>query len=143
MAELATGRWFDMRTRLSQRAYVRLVIRLNVVCIAILWAAIWIGAHGFRVTALALVAGIVAVCLAGLPLTVRRLHDRGRSGWWLGLTFVPWAASFPPIESVADRYPALVIGYVLVFLGATLWFLLETLGRRGTPGPNRYGPDPT
>lgn len=46
---------------------------------------------------------------------VRRMHDRGLSGWWQLLTFVP-------------------------VIGGLLWLVLTAL--RGTQGHNRYGPDP-
>lgn len=45
----------------------------------------------------AIIAYGIAVMLVGLALflpslavTVRRLHDTGRSGWWYFITFVPW-----------------------------------------------------
>jgi uncharacterized membrane protein YhaH (DUF805 family) len=58
---------------------------------------------------------LVLVCLeiVVLALTVRRLHDTGRSGWWLLFGFVPWVGAIT----------------ILVFT------LLE-----GTPGPNQYQP---
>jgi uncharacterized membrane protein YhaH (DUF805 family) len=31
----------------------------------------------------------LAVLLPGLAVTVRRIHDTGRSGWWLLIAFVP------------------------------------------------------
>ncbi|CAN5719941.1 DUF805 domain-containing protein [soil metagenome] len=53
----------------------------------------------------------------GLAIGVKRWHDRGNSGWWVLINLVP------------------VIGFLvtLVFNGLL----------RGTPGPNRYGDDPT
>jgi len=58
---------------------------------------------------------LVLVCLemVVLALTVRRLHDTGRSGWWLLIGLVPWVGAIT----------------ILVFT------LLE-----GTPGPNQYQP---
>jgi uncharacterized membrane protein YhaH (DUF805 family) len=56
----------------------------------------------------------IALFIPGLAVSVRRLHDIDRTGWWLllGLT---------------------IIGiFVLIY-----WACL-----RGTPGPNRFGPDP-
>lgn len=50
-----------------------------------------------------------------LAVSVRRLHDRNRSGWNLLWSFVP-----------------LIGGLVLL-----IWFCM-----RGTPGDNRFGPDP-
>ena len=82
---------------------------------------------GVQVAALILVAVLAAVIMLGLILpmisvSVRRLHDHGRSGWWWLLI---WVLSIVPI-----------LGY-LVSIGVTIYFAL-----RGTPGPNKFGPDP-
>lgn len=47
---------------------------------------------------------------------VKRWHDRDKSGRWILVRFIP------------------VVGVV--------WILIEAGCLRGTPGPNRYGPDP-
>jgi uncharacterized membrane protein YhaH (DUF805 family) len=57
----------------------------------------------------------LATLLPSLAVAVRRMHDVGRSGWWLLIAFVPLVG-------------ALVILY---------WFV-----QRGTVGPNEFGPDP-
>lgn len=31
----------------------------------------------------------LAVVIPGLAVTIRRLHDTGKSGWWIFITFVP------------------------------------------------------
>jgi uncharacterized membrane protein YhaH (DUF805 family) len=56
----------------------------------------------------------LALFLPGLAISVRRLHDLDRTGWWLLLLFT-------------------VIGGILILV----WFCM-----RGTVGPNRFGPDP-
>ena len=33
---------------------------------------------------------LLAVILPGIAVTIRRLHDTGKSGWWLFITFVPY-----------------------------------------------------
>ena len=53
--------------------------------------------------------------LPNLAVTVRRLHDTGRVGWWLLIGLVP------------------VIGWIV---------LLFWMVQRGDAGPNAYGPDP-
>ncbi|MBB3996343.1 DUF805 domain-containing protein [Aureimonas pseudogalii] len=58
----------------------------------------------------------VLVCVACLSVQTKRWHDRGKSGWWILLLFVP------------------VVG-----VG---WALGEIGFLPGTDGPNRYGPDP-
>ena len=58
---------------------------------------------------------VLALFVPSLALVVRRLHDINRSGWWYLLAFLP------------------VIGSIIILI-----FMLTP----GTPGPNRYGPDP-
>ena len=50
-------------------------------------------------------------------VVAKRLHDRGRSGWWQFVVFVP------------------VVGWA--------WLFLELYILPGSPGDNRYGPHPT
>jgi uncharacterized membrane protein YhaH (DUF805 family) len=57
----------------------------------------------------------VLLVLPGLAVSVRRLHDDGRTGWWVLLSIVP------------------VIGWIILLI----WYV-----RRGTIGDNRFGPDP-
>ena len=56
----------------------------------------------------------LALFLPGLSVSVRRLHDIDRTGWWVLLSFT-------------------IIGIILLIV----WDCM-----RGTPGPNRFGPDP-
>lgn len=51
-----------------------------------------------------------------LAISIKRWHDRDKSGWWVLIALVPF------------------IGW--------LWALIETGFLLGTPGPNQYGPDP-
>lgn len=51
----------------------------------------------------------------GIAVTVKRMHDRNRTGWFYLLMLVP----------------------VL-----NIWPIVEVLFMRGTPGPNRFGDDP-
>lgn len=53
--------------------------------------------------------------IPGLAVAVRRLHDSGRSGWWLLIGIVP------------------LIGSLWLFI-LLIW--------AGTRGSNRFGPDP-
>jgi uncharacterized membrane protein YhaH (DUF805 family) len=55
---------------------------------------------------------VLGLLLPSLGVSVRRLHDTDRSGWWLLISFVP------------------LIGAILLIV----WFCT-----RGTPGPNRFG----
>ncbi len=57
----------------------------------------------------------LAVLIPSLTVSVRRLHDTDRSGWWLLATFFP-------------------------FLGALV--LLLFMVQEGDSKPNQYGPNP-
>jgi uncharacterized membrane protein YhaH (DUF805 family) len=57
----------------------------------------------------------LATLLPSLGVTVRRLHDTSRSGWWVLISAIP------------------LIGAIV---------LIVFLATEGTRGPNAYGPDP-
>jgi len=64
----------------------------------------------------------LAVLFPAVALTVRRLHDRDLSGWW---------------------YLGVVILGQVPYLGALVQLgFLVLMALPGTPGPNRFGPDP-
>lgn len=56
----------------------------------------------------------LGLIIPNLSVSVRRLHDTDRSGWWILLNLVPFG------------------GLILL-----IFFIME-----GTPGPNRFGPNP-
>ncbi len=57
----------------------------------------------------------LALFLPGLAMTIRRLHDTDRSGWWILLGLIP------------------IIGIIVLIV----WYCTD-----GTRGSNRFGPDP-
>jgi uncharacterized membrane protein YhaH (DUF805 family) len=71
---------------------------------------------------------------------IKRLHDRGKGGWWI----VPFVIA--PIllgkagEWLGDSWPADLLMLAMIALG--LWGFVEMVGLRGTTGPNQFGPDP-
>ncbi|MEP9401492.1 DUF805 domain-containing protein [Sphingomonas sp. VNH70] len=75
------------------------------------------GALGFGWDDTGPVNGITSLLLfiPSITVSVRRLHDIDRSGWWLLLVF------------------AIVIGWIVLFV----FYVTE-----GTHGRNRFGPDP-
>lgn len=70
----------------------------------------------------AIAVGIIALFLL-LPVSVRRLHDRDMSGWWL-LAFLIGG----------------VLPFVGLFVGIAQFVIMGCLD--GTPGRNRYGMNP-
>jgi len=98
--------------------------------------------------------GIVMIALL-LAATIRRLHDRNRSGWWLVIPGALQAAGlvlmmriFPQLMAgMGDSAvpPAVLTGFWLLFATnmaglASLLLLLIQLVLPGDPGTNRYGP---
>jgi uncharacterized membrane protein YhaH (DUF805 family) len=82
----------------------------------------------------------VPMIVSGIAVGIKRLHDRDQSGWWILLFyFGPAVASAIAHRSDTDAV-ALVLS--LVSVGISIWAIVVLGFLRGTPGPNRYGPDP-
>ena len=90
----------------SEYWYFYLFVILGVIATSILDAA----------TGLFIFTGLfyLAILLPMLFVTVRRLHDVGRSGWWMLISLIPLA------------------GLILLY-----WMIIE-----GDKGDNEYGPHP-
>lgn len=70
---------------------------------------------GFFGSLIQLVIALV-VLVPSLAVGVKRCHDRDKSGWWVLIVFIP------------------ILGWI--------WYIVELGFLPGTPGPNRFGPDP-
>lgn len=81
-------------------------------------------------------ATLAALVTPSLAVAIRRLHDIGRSGWWLMLTFVPVLGMLALLYEGASLLLLSVVS-LLGMLALLYLFVLE-----GTRGPNAYGPDP-
>ncbi|MDG2531838.1 DUF805 domain-containing protein [Caulobacter endophyticus] len=73
-----------------------------------------------------------ALLYSGACVLSKRLHDRGRSGWWAALVLVALVAVWPTPQHFLDFVFALVIVWAIVELGV--------MG--GEQGANRYGQPP-
>ncbi|MBX3562143.1 MAG: DUF805 domain-containing protein [Sphingomonas sp.] len=136
---------------------------LSVVMFAVTGAAIWsasqtndiagaIGA-GLGFMLFIMLFGLIWLVLLvpSLAVSVRRLHDINRSGWWVGgyflaslglntLSFSLLAIAVTSLESAIAAggvMTLLVMGLFVYALVLLVFFFLD-----GTPGANRYGPDP-
>ena len=89
----------------------------------------------------AFVLPLLALFVSCLAVSIKRLHDRNRRGWWMLLFYV----APPAIQMVAplDGLDSAVMVSLMVLSGAiTVWALIALGCLPGTRGPNRYGPDP-
>ena len=93
----------------------------------------------------------LALLLPQLTVTVRRLHDHDRSGWWFLFPLLPAIPLFFFVFLVASQGKAtgtpstgaiigLSIFAIIYFIACIL--LLVWFCTRGTIGENRFGPDP-
>ncbi|MET3666391.1 DUF805 domain-containing protein [Caulobacter sp. 1776] len=73
-----------------------------------------------------------ALLFSGACVLSKRLHDRGRSGWWALLILAAVIAVWPQPEHFLDFMFSLVLVWAIVELGV--------MG--GEQGANRYGPNP-
>jgi len=87
---------------------------------------------------------VLATIVPGLAVGARRLHDTNRSAWWL-LLMAPYLISAAlamrsiSAGSMVGLGVAGLVG-ILGFIGCIAFLVLMVLP--GTPGDNRYGPNP-
>ena len=83
----------------------------------------------------------LATFLPSVAVTVRRLHDTEKSGFWVLLLFLP-PLSFFLVWFVALPLSVKILP-LLIILTAFLWLVfLKWAIKRGTTGGNRFGEDP-
>ena len=95
----------------------------------------------------------LAFFVSSIAVSLKRLHDRDRSAWWLPVFYLGpvlvavgaggllWVAA----DTFVDARYFLFFLVRLCFLGGMalgLWGLVEIGFRRGTAGYNRFGADP-
>jgi uncharacterized membrane protein YhaH (DUF805 family) len=88
--------------------------------------------------ALLLYAGWNVEFLAAI--TIKRLHDRNKSGWWTVALFIALLLLHRPSDWLDNPTLAVLADALGFSLGA--WCFIELLCLGGTSGPNRFGPDP-
>lgn len=101
---------FSGRATRSEYWWFVLFLYATILCVVLLGVA-----TGIDKPFLALIGIFVALSFIPIvALRVRRLHDIGKSGWWIFLGFVPY------------------IGEIILFIFSVM----------GSDGENEYGPDP-
>ena len=89
---------------------------------------------------------VVALLYPLAALMVKRLHDRGKSGWLALLFYLPAALATLRLFHIQGQWLDQIdywLGWVIWWVGAAgIWFLVD-LGLFGSKkGPNKYGPEP-
>lgn len=106
----------DFTGRARRKEYWMFVLINMIISIALIFVDMLVGTLN-KELGLGLTSGLytLAILIPSIAVAVRRLHDTDRSGWWMLIVLVP-------------------------FLGAIV--LLVFLVMDGTPGSNRFGPNP-
>ena len=82
----------------------------------------WPGVVGFVVACALLFTAACLLC--------KRLHDRGRAGWWAALILAAWGNAFP--------WPQGAVGWT--FGAVVVVAAIDLAVLPGRPGANRFGP---
>ena len=84
-----------------------------------------------------------------LALSVKRLHDRDHTGWWIAAMYlsviVDVGLGFLTLtQPEGQREPLNTITIIAAIAAGVLlvWLVIEIGLLRGTRGPSRFGPDP-
>lgn len=98
---------FDGRSRRAEYWYALLGIVLTSFVVGIIAGLLGIG----------LLSSIweLVILIPSIAISIRRLHDIGKSGWWVLINFIP------------------LIGFIVLLVWAC---------KEGDHGDNAYGPDP-
>lgn len=129
--------------RIGRRTYWLGIVIITLIGVPVIALATFLGGG---------TAGAIANLLflwCGFALSVKRAQDRNMhylfvAGYFALVAIVTnlTASQTEMMTGVANEQPPLVVA-VSLFLLAYVIFLFVQLGlRRGTIGPNRYGPDP-
>ena len=106
---------FSGRARRKEFWYFTLFNILILIGLGVIsYALTGVSAHNF-VPSIVMVVYDLAVAIPSLAVTVRRLHDTSRSGWWILIALVP------------------LIGAIILLI----FYVTDS-----QPGENRYGSNP-
>ncbi len=108
--EVVTKKYADFNGRARRQEYWMFVLFYILIYVALFVIESIVGSFGILVLVFSL-----GLLVPSIAVTIRRLHDTERSGWWILIAFVP------------------VVGGIV---------LLVFMCLDGTGGPNRFGPDP-
>jgi uncharacterized membrane protein YhaH (DUF805 family) len=140
---------FSFKGRINRARY--LVVQLALVTF---WLILWLKFPFHFSSQWEALHWVVAITMIWInaATTVKRLHDRNRSGWWAVAVFA--------VNRLAYAYYGLFFGLyfgvdisiakelLLVILAVAMsllqtWVIIELFFVMGTDGPNRFGSDPT
>lgn len=108
--------WLSLDGRINRQVYwLRFALPYVLISLAAVLIHILLVLSGAPGLPLLPILVVFAGIWPSITAAVKRLHDRGRSGWFLLLALIPFV---------------------------NIWVMIEVYFLKGTDGPNRFGPDP-
>lgn len=153
-------RYADFRGRSRRKEYWLFILFVTLFYFVVVTAAMTLGLFGSQagvqpnpvafissmgVMAIVLVLFWLLTLIPSIAVSVRRLHDTGRSGWWLLAYVVPYVLStvLSIAAATSNSSGLAVAGMILSLAGfVAAIVLLVFMVLPGTRGMNRYGADP-
>ena len=140
------GGLFSFSGRTDRVSYWRIQVLVALIAgagwVVGMLAVVYSGITAFGLVALLSIAPMAVVQVA---TAFRRLHDRGKSAWWLLAFYVGPLATDAYVQdpSASSHIPAPALALAaLLALALLLWGFVEIGFLRGASGPNRFGPAP-
>jgi uncharacterized membrane protein YhaH (DUF805 family) len=139
----------DPRGRCNRKGLLlaaAILLALQAAVALALWGA------GLDLTGHLAMAASAAFCWIGFALISKRLHDLGRSSWWIPGAMLVWLAAIvclavaivltgdPDLLATGTPSYWLTLSAMLLPLVMTALWLHTAAGQ---PGDNRFGPEPT
>ncbi|HEY1437655.1 MAG TPA: DUF805 domain-containing protein [Casimicrobiaceae bacterium] len=86
----ALKKYADFSGRARRREYWFFVLFNIIISVVLTGCDVLVGTYS-AAASIGILSGIytLAVLIPGIAVTVRRLHDTGRSGWWILIVLVP------------------------------------------------------
>ncbi|QPB83175.1 DUF805 domain-containing protein [Pseudoalteromonas rubra] len=108
--------YFEFKGRARRKEYWVFILSSILVSVVLGLVDITLGLYSEE-AGLGLLSGLyaLAIIIPSIALSVRRLHDTGRSGWWVLLSLIP------------------LIGPIVLIV----FYVMDS-----KPGENEYGPNP-
>jgi len=138
-------RLFSFRGRTSRLGFWRVQVLAGALVGVVMFASL-MAIHFVGSTGSVLFAGILPIYVFSVATGLRRLHDRGKNGWWLLMFIAGPLAGGVVANQLLEQSSLLLTLASLLFdlsaIGLWVWGLVEIGFRRGDPQPNRYGDIP-
>lgn len=129
--------FFSFSGRLNRGPFWFVSILVSISVWTLVGLSFWLGGLDPR-TSIVILAISLPAAWAIVSVTVKRLHDRGKSGWWLLLFYLVPAI----IAKVGETAGPAGIILIAIALCIWLWGIVEIGFRKGTVDANKFGPSP-